>query len=370
MNQLVTDLNASHNSNDASSPTASKKSRLVWLDACRGFTMLLVIFWHLMQTPFSEVSLMNRYLTLFRMPTFLFISGYLMYSSNYSKELLASRSKKRLIQQLYPTILIWLASTYIIGVFIDGKTPSIIAMLYNPFKNGFWFTFVLVELFFIAAPILYLFNKYAVSRSVQVGVFMGIALLCVPAALFLPTLIERSSIVDLIAGVLNLEVLFHYSFFFFLGVLVKCFKPQFEEFCRKRVVLIGAIIAFVLLAGFPTPISNAIVTWRYLLCGIAGLVALISLFIQVSQINHKAVQTALKWLAIVGGATLEIYLLHYLVIGFSKSIIVGARLDAVIDTWWEFPVFFALSVAVAATILLFVKLLKTIKLYPLIFPKR
>ncbi len=57
---------------------AVKKPRLEWLDALRGFTMILVVANHVSQMGFEQqwkLSSSLPFLLLFRMPLFFFVSG-------------------------------------------------------------------------------------------------------------------------------------------------------------------------------------------------------------------------------------------------------------------------------------------------------
>ena len=61
-----------------------KKPRLEWLDALRGFTMILVVANHVSQMGFEQNwkwSSSLPFLLLFRMPLFFFVSGFLAYKA-------------------------------------------------------------------------------------------------------------------------------------------------------------------------------------------------------------------------------------------------------------------------------------------------
>ena len=61
--------------------------RLSWLDALRGFTMILVVAYHVAQFAFHEnekTSASLSFLVLMRMPLFFFVSGFLAYKANFS----------------------------------------------------------------------------------------------------------------------------------------------------------------------------------------------------------------------------------------------------------------------------------------------
>ena len=64
----------------------SMKQRLEWLDAMRGFTMILVVAYHVAQSGFMEsekISASLPFLVLFRMPLFFFVSGFLAYKEKW-----------------------------------------------------------------------------------------------------------------------------------------------------------------------------------------------------------------------------------------------------------------------------------------------
>ncbi len=60
--------------------------RLQWLDAMRGFTMILVVAYHVAQFGFGEnekLSASLPFLLLFLMPLFFFVSGFLAYKAEF-----------------------------------------------------------------------------------------------------------------------------------------------------------------------------------------------------------------------------------------------------------------------------------------------
>ena len=94
----------------SSSPPATKKPRLEWLDALRGFTMILVVAFHVSQIGFGEKAKMSSSLSfflLFRMPLFFFISGFLAYKAGLLWDLktLLTNTAKKLRVQIVPTVV-------------------------------------------------------------------------------------------------------------------------------------------------------------------------------------------------------------------------------------------------------------------------
>ena len=63
------------------------KQRLEWLDALRGFTMLMVVTNHVYGFGFATNTKYSMFMSLcllFRMPLFFFISGFLAYKASFS----------------------------------------------------------------------------------------------------------------------------------------------------------------------------------------------------------------------------------------------------------------------------------------------
>ena len=63
----------------------NKRPRMEWLDAMRGFTMILVVAYHVSIFSLGQnitQSTALSFFVMFRMPIFFFVSGFLAYSSN------------------------------------------------------------------------------------------------------------------------------------------------------------------------------------------------------------------------------------------------------------------------------------------------
>ena len=53
--------------------------RLLYIDALKGFTILLVVLGHVLQVRYDIDNLLYRYIHSFHMPLFMFLSGYVSY---------------------------------------------------------------------------------------------------------------------------------------------------------------------------------------------------------------------------------------------------------------------------------------------------
>lgn len=92
------------------------KTRIEYIDALRGFTMILVVLGHIELVSFSEQTfLYTSIYKFFRMPLFFFISGYIAFKSKkvWVSHTFLKESGKKLRIQLIPTFFLGLIFTYL-----------------------------------------------------------------------------------------------------------------------------------------------------------------------------------------------------------------------------------------------------------------
>ncbi len=123
--------------------------RLEWLDAMRGFTMLLVVAYHVAQFSFQlplKQSASMPFLVLVRMPLFFFVSGFLAYSprATWQGGSVFRAIARKMRVQLLPTA-VFLGLYVVLMKYASWDT--LLAVLKHPTKGGFWFTWVLWLMF-------------------------------------------------------------------------------------------------------------------------------------------------------------------------------------------------------------------------------
>lgn len=125
-----------------------EKKRIEYLDALRGFTMILVILNHvaaynLNVDVYSEGNF-HFYLRLFRMPLFFFVSGFVFYKANFfdSVSMIFSFLKKKIWVQIISPFLFLLC-------YICYRKLSFSDSILSDTKAGYWFTFTLFNYFVI-----------------------------------------------------------------------------------------------------------------------------------------------------------------------------------------------------------------------------
>lgn len=140
--------------------SVNTRNRIEWIDAIRGIAIILVVYYHILLFCIGHRDeFFNTYFIRFRMPLFFFISGFFVWSPDYSFGKLIRRSKNRLLRQFWPTVLI---SAIFILTLYNG---TLLNFIYSYSKGGYWFTFVVVEMFLLVAPILFLMNSINLNRG-------------------------------------------------------------------------------------------------------------------------------------------------------------------------------------------------------------
>lgn len=120
-------------------------NRITYIDALRGFAMLLVVTSHIFTFSFAQHNALSEALcTNLQLPLFFFISGYCIYKAFDGvtpRYVLTSLVKKVPMMLVAPVLLLalycWVMRSDFIGL-IQGSA-----------KDGYWFTITLFE--FIAA---------------------------------------------------------------------------------------------------------------------------------------------------------------------------------------------------------------------------
>ncbi|MCF0198309.1 MAG: acyltransferase [Bacteroidaceae bacterium] len=133
-----------------SKPVTSSK-KIEWLDAMRGFTMILVVAYHVAQISFGEnekTSTSLPFLVLFRMPLFFFVSGFLAYRAQFQWTVPAALrlTWKKIKVQVIPTLVFLCV---FLTLWRTDFWAAFLRALQSPTKGGYWFTWVLLQMFLI-----------------------------------------------------------------------------------------------------------------------------------------------------------------------------------------------------------------------------
>lgn len=307
------------------------KERIEYIDAMRGFTMILVVYSHVCNYCLGDKWMgWNDVFFLFRLPCFFFISGWLF---EPVRESIRTVVKKKFMVQIIPTLIFLL---------ILAPPPLFFSRL-GATKGGYWFTFALFVFF-----LLYLFSeRYLKWWGWAFAFVISIAAFCYDICY--NRYFKDMGLMTQALGFLSF-ITWRYYLFFYIGTWVKRYFDEFIRWTGKPVVIMAVVIGFALFAWHPR--SEDIIV-SYLIFAVGGVLGLTMVFTFFRLFAHYF--TKERWLGrslqYVGTRTLDIYLLHYFLLPrflmkYSET------LQDYDSQWLDFFVAMALSLVVVAGCLL------------------
>jgi fucose 4-O-acetylase-like acetyltransferase len=336
--------------------------RIEYIDALRGFTMILVVFSHVLLFTFDyNSSFINGLFILFRMPLFFWVSGFIAYkaSTQWNRQTWWQMSKKKLMIQLIPTFTFGLIYTYAYS-HADFQTFG----MHNG-KLGYWFTLALLEIFIIVYTTnLCLYNSNQETHRKR----MFVALILLSGGLFLTKIaLNIHPALNEIGNILSLHRSFNYFQYFAFGYICSMYKEEFNKTLESK--YFTAIITFLFATLFYTNstyisshVSNGMDMWR--MCDIiaemiAGYLGLLIVYNTYKTYEHalsseKKMGRALQF---IGKRTLDIYLLHYFFLPYIPQ--VGSMLQKVHNATLELPIGVLQSLTIIGICLIVRSILRT-----------
>ncbi|MCF0244632.1 MAG: acyltransferase [Bacteroidaceae bacterium] len=296
-----------------------QKKRMEWLDAMRGFTMILVVAQHVTSSAFGILmpkdTAIQNLLILFRMPLFFFVSGFLAYSASteWNAKTLGRLVLKKLRVQLIPTIVFLCA---FIAIFHKHFGDALMDFLSRPLKGGYWFTWVLLLMFLLYYPFAYLEAKLKEWTKGRMPAWLPILVLWVIAMMmyetnYMPKYFKYPK--STWSNYLSFSNLTMYFCFFVTGNIFRRYWRQAEKLFDSR----WFFFAIVLLAFFS---SVEFFRWHFLRRMWAILPRTLAIFsflliIAMSFRHYEGVFSKEnrigRMMQLIGTRTLDIYLIHY-----------------------------------------------------------
>ena len=328
--------------------------RLSWLDALRGFTMILVVAYHVAQVSFQETEKTSAalpFLVLMRMPLFFFVSGFLAYKASFSWTIpnaLKLTWKKFKVQVIPTAVFLCLFVIFRMkGDFLDG----LLRLLASPTKGGYWFTWVLLQMFIIYYIICYVGKSLTPSPSPRRGVLLLIAWAVSVFAyetLYLPKVFTYHK--DVFFAYSSLIQTIRHMQFFLLGNIVRRYWTQVERLFDSAWFFPFVVTLAVVCCADIFQLHTLRTVWTNLPRTIAmySLLLLVVMFFRHYQTWFDEGKRAGRFLSFIGTRTLDIYLLHFLLL--PKMPQVGAWLNA---NQPNFLLSIVLSVSVALVVIAF-----------------
>lgn len=269
--------------------------RIEYIDAMRGFTMILVVYSHICHFCLGDSLLgFNGTFFLFRLPCFFFISGWLF--EPVSQRPFRQIVHKKFMVQIVPTFIFLL---------ILAPPPEFFHQL-GAVKGGYWFTFVLFEFF-----ILYML-AVRLGRRWMPWVVLVITISSFCYARYYNAL--ETSAKGVLVWIINLlgfmsVTLWRYFLFFCIGAWMRRHFDAFVKWTNKPAVILMITVVFFVIASTPHIDNLWYEILRFYLGGITGMWMVFTFFrLSASWLQKIHLSKPLQY---VGTRTLDIYLLHF-----------------------------------------------------------
>ena len=308
---------------------SSMSKRLGWLDALRGFTMILVVTNHVALKSFAmqiKWSAAIQFFLLFRMPLFFFISGFLAYKAGrvWNARTLGELSLKKLRVQIIPTVVFFLLFLAMIPTtpFVESLSKALASSM----KAGYWFTLVLLYMLLTYYLFSYLESKlssfhlplftFHLPLSSFLLPLLFIVSLCLFETCYLPKYFSWASghkgPQNEFLNYTSLVEMFRYFPFFLFGSIVHRYWEQAQRLMDSRWLFPAVTI-------LATVCTIEVLKWHTLHLAWASLPHTLAMFMLLSMVfmffrhyHEFFEQTRLGTsLQFIGRRTLDIYLLHY-----------------------------------------------------------
>ena len=297
----------------------TSKQRMEWIDALRGFTMILVVAYHICNMGFEEeikTSASLPILVLFRMPLFFFISGFLAYKPDFvwTGHRFGMMVWKKVKIQLLPTIVFLLVAIVVReSSFEKGFNTS----MASPTKGGYWFTWVLLWMFIIYYLFSYLEMKMKKKSWVPI-IILWLVALAVYATVFMPKWFnyafgskeERPAFYNYTC----LIQLMQYFHLFLFGNIVHRYWNKFQKLLDSNWFMpVLLVVTFIACADF-LKWHNFKYQWTNLprTVSMYSLMLIVFMFFRYYKDSFTKDKKIGAFLQYIGVRTLDIYLLHFL----------------------------------------------------------
>lgn len=287
----------------------SLKGRIEYIDAMRGFTMLLVVLAHCGTYCMDQYdgNIYFRICQAFRMPLFFFVSGFVFYKQErqcWDGQKIRSFLNKKIPVQILSPLLFMLVYAYLNELnFIDG--------IKSPLKCGYWFTFTLFEFFLIYAiteRIIYRLHAAKLCPPIIIHIIVALAFL----------LIAHERILDLIPYNGLVETLgiaqWHLYLYFIIGVIVRKYYTIYQTLLDRSYLVLISLLLFISLFLFEKYMNFP--GGKYssqVIKAITGIVIVLSFFRKHESKLSQNTKIG-NILQFIGKRTLDIYLIHYFVL--------------------------------------------------------
>ena len=254
----------------------------------------------------SDISSFHLYLYEFRMPTFFFVSGFVLFKEdrkwNWNTVYQFICNKFRV--QIITTIIFFF-------VYLHVNNISIIDGIYNDSKFGYWFTYTLF-IYFVSYSFSQWFLHHLKLKSWQIDTlsfFLGLAIY------FLFQIRSIFNMLQINCDIVNILSMQHWGFFFFfiIGTLIRKHYNKVLVIIDLKYTMFFLLSIYLGLNIFHNEmISNHLILFRFF-TALSGVLIVFSFFYK-NQEHFASDKLGGKCLQYIGRRTLDIYLIHNLIL--------------------------------------------------------
>lgn len=310
-----------------------KKGRLEWLDAMRGFTMLLVVSYHVAQMCFGinlKTSSSMPLLVLFRMPLFFFVSGFLAYKAGmlWTPGRLGMMVWKKFKIQVLPTVVFL---CFFIVVRLPHFWAGLKGAMLSPTKYGYWFTWALLIMFVVYYLMAFVEQRIAclgrtrseypqttapveaeAPHAPWVIITLWVVSLGVYETAYLPKVFTYPKNPWL--NYLSLIEVIYFFHFFLFGNLVHRYWTRVERLFDSRWFFPVVVLVAFVCGAEALKWHTLHLAWANLprTVGMYALMLIVIMTFRYYRDNFSHRTRAGRLLQFIGTRTLDIYLLHFI----------------------------------------------------------
>lgn len=303
----------------------NRTNRIGYVDALRGFTMMLVVFQHIYLPNFTPLCVL---LITLRMPLFFFISGFISYRAN--QEWGVEQCRGLVVDKLRRLII----PIFVVGAIYSLATGvELERFIASPYKSGYWFTLSLFEMLLFYYVIRLVAAKYV--RLSEGRLMWSIFIIATLVYLLLFYELEYSY-----EDFTSISKTVEFIPFFALGLLLGNYRDRFNRWVDSGYIWgVWTLFAVLTIVVFTQQerlstlhfVDNLLLTddisygayvLRYALRMAIGVVGLLSVYALFRRLRHLFEhERSFKPMQYIGRHTLEVYLFHYfLLIGFTSAL--------------------------------------------------
>lgn len=280
-------------------------TRIQYVDAMRGLAMIMVVIWHVYIMCFHDYTLFSYRLNwVLQLPIFVMISGF--FASKLLTKPFKPIFKEKLVHLVIPAVIM-------MSIYCWVRPLNYISTLFNPYKEGYWFTYLL----FAYLLIFYLLSKL-INRLQKAYVRNCIHLLIALLIAYAAQIANKLTPTYPIMGLLSLELYCYYPYLV-IGNLIYQYRSWLLQNVRWGTVIIICFIANIFFYKYDTGFLKYFAVPTTLLVNTLSIMLIWFCFEKLPQLSTSS--RAGRFLSFVGQRSIDVYFLHYFFLPLNLGLI-------------------------------------------------